>query len=128
MFFKKLITNVLNEVRHFLHLIGDFDKFPYTNQYIGFYFSKFAKTPYQGKKGAKIDFLTCLFQKLVNKRFKWSSTFSSHNWRGHLNSVYKSIYWHLFLHNFKKCIIGAIKRANIDFLTRVFQKVVNKRF
>ena len=133
-----------------------------------------------------IDFLTCLLQKVINKRSSWSSTFSSlflkilwkiciksNNWHyfytnlkgklprqqmgyhrlsnssslksyqqkffmkfdffftlfeNSLKNFYKIQQLALFLHKFKRLIITATKWAIIDFLTRLLQKHINKRF
>ena len=79
-------------------------------------------------KWAIIGFLTCLLQKVINKRYSWSSTFSSLSWKILWKICIKSNNWHLFLHKPRKYIITATKWAIIDFLTRLFQKVMNKRY
>ena len=40
----------------------------------------------------------------------------------------KTNYWHLLLHKLIKYVNTATKSAIIDFLTRLLQKVINKRF
>ena len=44
-----------------------------------------------------------------------------------LKNFYKIQNWYLFLHKPKRYIISAAERAIIDFLTRLLQKVINKR-
>ena len=79
-------------------------------------------------KWAIIDFRTRLLQKVINKRFSWSSTFSSLSWKILWKICIKSKNWHLLLHRLKKCIITTTKWAIVDFLTRLLQKVINKCF
>ena len=76
---------------------------------------------------AIIDYLTRLLQKVMNKRSSWSSTFSSRSWKVLWKICIKSSNWHLFLHKPKNYFITATKWAIIDFLTRLLQKVMNKR-
>ena len=52
-FFKKLLTNVFNEVRRFLHLNGEFVKILYTNHYIGFHFYKISNCALSGQQNGK---------------------------------------------------------------------------
>ena len=79
-------------------------------------------------KWSIIDFLTCRLQKDINKRFSWSSTFSSLSWKILWKICIKSNYWHLFLHELKGYIITATKWSTIDFLTCLLQKVINEHF
>ena len=79
-------------------------------------------------KRAIIDFLNRLLQKVINRRFSWNSSFSSPNSTVHYNFVNKSKYWHLVLHKLIKYVNTATKRAIINFLNRLLQKVINRRF
>ena len=63
----------------------------------------------------------------MNKRSSWSSTFSSRSWKVLWKICIKSSNWHLFLHTPKNYFITATKLAIIDFLTRLLQKVIDKR-
>ena len=74
-----------------------------------------------------IDFLTRLLQKIITKRFSWSSNIFSLSWKILQTNCIKSSNWHLFLHKPKRYFITERRRAIIDFLTRLFQKVIDKR-
>ena len=63
----------------------------------------------------------------MNKRSSWSSTFSSRSWKVLWKICIKSSNWHLFLQKLKNYFITATKWAIVDFLTRLLQKVRNKR-
>ena len=53
-FFQKVVNKRFKEFRHFLHLIGEFIKFLYTNQNIGIYFYKISKYALLGQQNGLI--------------------------------------------------------------------------
>ena len=96
-------------------------------QQLALFLHKFKRCIIMATKWAIIDFLTRLLQKVINKSFSWSSTFSSLFLKILWKFLYKIQQLALILHEFKKYIITATKWAIIDFLTRLLQKVINKR-
>ena len=99
----------------------------YKIQQLALFLHKFISYIFTATKWAIIDFLTRLLQKVINKSFSWSSTSSSLFLKILWKILYKIQQLALILHKFKKYIITATKWAIIDFLTRLLQKVINKR-
>ena len=66
----------------FLHPIREFfENFVNKSAYWHFLFKNSKNYSITATKEAAIDFLTRLLQKVINKHFSWSSTFSSLSWK-----------------------------------------------
>ena len=100
----------------------------YKIQQLAFFLHKSKKCIVTATKWSIIDFLNCRLQKVINKRFSWSSTFSSLFCKNLWKTCIKSNNWHILLHKFKRCIITATKWSITDYLTCRLQNVINKRF
>ena len=106
-FFKKLLTDVFLEVRHFLHLIRRFIKnFVNKSKYGHLLLHKFIKYFITGTK--------------------WANSLHIRSNYGHLG-IWASKHGHLLLHKLIKYVFTATKWANIEFLTSLLQKVINRR-
>ena len=103
-------------------------KILYKIQQLALFLHQFKSYIITATKWAIINFLTRLLQKVINKRFSWSSTFSSLFCKNLWKTCIKSNNWHLLLHKLKRCIITATKWSITDYLTCRLQKVINKGF
>ena len=90
------------KVDFFFTLLENSLKNLYKIQQLTLFLNKCKRYIITATKWAIIDFPTRVLQKVINKRFSWSSTFSSHFLKILWKFCIKASNWHLFLHKPKR--------------------------